>query len=314
MAEEKKKQEIKLTKQAKQVVVGTGVIALLIGGGIGAGIMNCVNPNKTMLTTNYGTIRESQIFDRIKSTQTTQTAAQSIIMEQVLEHYFPKAATDSKVNAQLKKVKANKLAYMEAVQQYGSDDALKANIKDSMLMAAAMKKEIQISPAQIKATYKTYRPGMTLAYVETSSKSQAEQFQQTLSQSQNYSDFKQQAKELSEADKKVSAGLLPEFNSLTSSQEMPASVKKTAMKMHKNETSDVIKSGNGKYAILFMKSDVKKGSYAQEKDKIKTALQNEAMSDQDTRAKVLAKYGKKAHVKAHDDAFKYLAKSFGNQK
>lgn len=305
------KKPLKLTKQVKQILVGTGVVSLLVGGGIGAAIMNATSPNKTVLTTNYGTIKQSQIFSRIKSIQPVQTAGQALVMEQVLENYFPNAATDKKVNQQFKKLKANQMTYMQAAQQYGDDQAIKDNIKDSLLLNAAMKKEIKVSDAQVKKAYKDYRPNMMVAYIEADSKAKAEQFQPMLAQSHSYSEFKEQAQELSQGDSKhISAGILPEFSSLTSEEEMPSVVKNAAMKMQKNETSGVVKTGNGKYAVLFMKSATDKGSYAKEKGAIKKALIEQQMSSDTVRAKVLAKYGKKANVKANDSAFKDLAKSF----
>ena len=319
MTEAKKKAESKTTKKSglskkmKQLLVGTGVVSLLAGGGIGAGIMHVASPaNKTVLVTSYGNVKASQIFDRIKSTPSAQNAGQAIVMEKVLAHYFPKAATDAKLNSQMKKLKSNKLAYMEAMQQYGDEDMIKDNLKDSMLLTAAMEKEVSVSSADVKDAYENYRPKMVVAYVETDSKDRAEQLQPMLAQSHSYSDFKRQASELTKGDSKhISAGLLPSFSSLTSDQEMPGVVKKAAMKMNKNDTSDVIKTSNGKYAVLFMKSVANKGSYQQEKGKITKALKDQAMSSDELRSQVLAKYGKKAHVVAHDDAFKNLAKSFG---
>lgn len=297
------------SKKAKQALWATGIVAVLVGGGIGFAMGHHAGGNQTMLTTAYGKVTNVQIFNRLKYSAPAQNVAQSLVMERVLEHDFPKAATQDKVDQEFKKIKKNKMMYMQYVQNYGGDNEIKSGIKDTLLLGAAMKANVKVSNAELRDAYQDYRPNMTLAFVEVQGKSRAQDIQGQLSGVHSYSAFKNTASDLAKGDSKnISAGLLPDFSSLASDQEVPTNVKKQAMKMQKGDISGLIKTGKDRYAVLYMKSVAHKGSFNSVKDELKDTLLKQKMNNDKLRAKVLAKYAKKAHVKADDDAFKPMAK------
>lgn len=297
------------SKKAKQALWATGIVAVLVGGGIGFAMGHHASGSQTMLTTAYGKVTNIQIFNRLKYSAPAQNVAQSLVMERVLEHDFPKAATQDKVDQEFKKIKKNKMMYMQYVQNYGGDNEIKSGIKDTLLLGAAMKANVKVSNAELRDAYRDYRPNMTLAFVEVQGKSRAQDIQGQLSGVHSYSAFKNTASDLAKGDSKnISAGLLPDFSSLANDQEVPTNVKKQAMKMKKGDISGLIKTGKDRYAVLYMKSVAHKGSFNSVKDELKDTLLKQKMNNDKLRAKVLAKYAKKAHVKADDDAFKPMAK------
>lgn len=297
------------SKKAKQALWATGIVAVLVGGGIGFAMGHHAGGSQTMLTTAYGKVTNIQIFNRLKYSAPAQNVAQSLVMERVLEHDFPKAATQDKVDQEFKKIKKNKMMYMQYVQNYGGDNEIKSGIKDTLLLGAAMKANVKVSNAELRDAYRDYRPNMTLAFVEVQGKSRAQDIQGQLSDVHSYSAFKNTASDLAKGDSKnISAGLLPDFSSLANDQEVPTNVKKQAMKMKKGDISGLIKTGKDRYAVLYMKSVAHKGSFNSVKGELKDTLLKQKMNNDKLRAKVLAKYAKKAHVKADDDAFKPMAK------
>ena len=297
------------SKKAKQALWATGIVAVLVGGGIGFAMGHHASGSQTMLTTAYGKVTNIQIFNRLKYSAPAQNVAQSLVMERVLEHDFPKAATQDKVDQEFKKIKKNKMMYMQYVQNYGGDNEIKSGIKDTLLLGAAMKANVTVSNAELRDAYQDYRPNMTLAFVEVQGKSRAQDIQSQLSGVHSYSAFKNTASDLAKGDSKnISAGLLPDFSSLANDQEVPTNVKKQAMKMKKGDISGLIKTGKDRYAVLYMKSVAHKGSFNSVKGELKDTLLKQKMNNDKLRAKVLAKYAKKAHVKADDDAFKPMAK------
>ena len=301
--------EAGFSKKAKQALWATGIVAVLVGGGIGFAMGHHAGGSQTMLTTAYGKVTNIQIFNRLKYSAPAQNVAQSLVMERVLEHDFPKAATQDKVDQEFKKIKKNKMMYMQYVQNYGGDNEIKSGIKDTLLLGAAMKANVKVSNAELRDAYQDYRPNMTLAFVEVQGKSRAQDIQGQLSGVHSYSAFKNTASDLAKGDSKnISAGLLPDFSSLANDQEVPTNVKKQAMKMKKGDISGLIKTGKDRYAVLYMKSVAHKGSFNSVKDELKDTLLKQKMNNDKLRAKVLAKYAKKAHVKADDDAFKPMAK------
>ena len=301
--------EAGFSKKAKQALLATGIVAILVGGGIGFAMGHHAGGNQTMLTTAYGKVTNIQIFNRLKYSAPAQNVAQSLVMERVLEHDFPKAATQDKVDQEFKKIKKNKMMYMQYVQNYGGDNEIKSGIKDTLLLGAAMKANVSVSNAELRDAYQDYRPNMTLAFVEIQGKSRAQDIQGQLSGVHSYSAFKNTASDLAKGDSKnISAGLLPDFSSLANDQEVPTNVKKQAMKMKKGDISGLIKTGKDRYAVLYMKSVAHKGSFNSVKGELKDTLLKQKMNNDKLRAKVLAKYAKKAHVKADDDAFKPMAK------
>lgn len=301
--------EAGFSKKAKQALWATGIVAVLVGGGIGFAMGHHASGSQTMLTTAYGKVTNIQIFKRLKYSAPAQNVAQSLVMERVLEHDFPKAATKDKVDQEFKKIKKNKMMYMQYVQNYGGDNEIKSGIKDTLLLGAAMKANVKVSNAELRDAYQDYRPNMTLAFVEVQGKSRAQDIQGQLSGVHSYSAFKNTASDLAKGDSKnISAGLLPDFSSLANDQEVPTNVKKQAMKMKKGDISGLIKTGKDRYAVLYMKSVAHKGSFNSVKDELKDTLLKQKMNNDKLRAKVLAKYAKKAHVKADDDAFKPMAK------
>lgn len=297
------------SKKAKQALWATGIVAVLVGGGIGFAMGHHASGSQTMLTTAYGKVTNIQIFNRLKYSAPAQNVAQSLVMERVLEHDFPKAATQDKVDQEFKKIKKNKMMYMQYVQNYGGDNEIKSGIKDTLLLGAAMKANVKVSNAELRDAYRDYRPNMTLAFVEVQGKSRAQDIQSQLSGVHSYSAFKNTASDLAKGDSKnISAGLLPDFSSLANDQEVPTNVKKQAMKMKKGDISGLIKTGKDRYAVLYMKSVAHKGSFNSVKNELRDTLLKQKMNNDKLRAKVLAKYAKKAHVKADDDAFKPMAK------
>ena len=243
--------EAGFSKKAKQALWTTGIVAVLVGGGIGFAMGHHAGGNQTMLTTAYGKVTNVQIFNRLKYSAPAQNVAQSLVMERVLEHDFPKAATKDKVDQEFKKIKKNKMMYMQYVQNYGGDNEIKSGIKDTLLLGAAMKANVKVSNAELRDAYQDYRPNMTLAFVEVQGKSRAQDIQGQLSGVHSYSAFKNTASDLAKGDSKnISAGLLPDFSSLANDQEVPTNVKKQAMKMKKGDISGLIKTGKDRYAVL----------------------------------------------------------------
>lgn len=299
-----------LNKHAIAGLIVGGVSGLVLGGLLTFGIMDHTGLNSTALKTNYGRVTNAQIYQRVKGNSSTQSAAQTLALEKVLEHDFGNAASSTKVNAQFKKLKANQLAYAQTLQQLGSEDAIKANIKDGLLMQAAVKENVHISNSMLRKEYKDYRPSMQLAYVEVKSKTKAQELQTQLSASGSFKEFKKIAQAATKADpSNVTAGLLPSFDSLADNATVPTNIKDQAMKMKAGETSGVIKTGKGLYSVLYMKSVANKGSFNQEKGKLKDLLVEQKISDSNYSGKILAKYAKKAHVKATDSVYKDAMKS-----
>lgn len=291
-------------------LIGTAVVSVLVGLGVGFGLAHIGQPSGTAVRTAYGNISSASVYNRVKDSQDTIMNVQSMIMEKSLEHDFPKAATDKKVNARFNKIKRNKMIYYQELQQLGTDAAIKNNIRDSLLLEAAVAKNSQVTDAQVRAAYRDYRPGMTLAYVQVDSASRAKDVQQQLVKASNYKDFADQVTSLHNQDSKhVSAGhLLPQFSSLSDSQDVPPVIKKAAMKLHKGEVSPVVKIDKKTYVILYMKSDVKKSTYANDKQDIKKTLQRQEQTNSANRQKVMLKYAKQAHPKAVDASYKNLVK------
>lgn len=291
-------------------LIGTAAVSVLVGLGVGFGLAHLGQPSGTAVRTAYGNISSASVYNRVKDSQDTIMNVQSMIMEKSLEHDFPKAATDKKVNARFNKIKRNKMIYYQELQQLGTDAAIKNNIRDSLLLEAAVAKNSQVTDAQVRAAYRDYRPGMTLAYVQVDNASRAKDVQQQLAKASNYKDFADQVTNLHNQDSKhVSAGhLLPQFSSLSDSQDVPPVIKKAAMKLHKGEVSPVVKIDKKTYVILYMKSDVKKSTYANDKQDIKKTLQRQEQTNSANRQKVMLKYAKQAHPKAVDDSYKNLVK------
>lgn len=291
-------------------LIGTAAVSVLVGLGVGFGLARLGQPSGTAVRTAYGNISSASVYNRVKDSQDTVMNVQSMIMEKSLEHDFPKAATDKKVNDRFNKIKRNKMIYYQELQQLGTDAAIKNNIRDSLLLEAAVAKNSQVTDAQVRAAYRDYRPGMTLAYVQVDSASRAKDVQQQLAKASNYKDFADQVTNLHNQDSKhVSAGhLLPQFSSLSDSQDVPPVIKKAAMKLHKGEVSPVVKIDKKTYVILYMKSDVKKSTYANDKQDIKKTLQRQEQTNSANRQKVMLKYAKQAHPKAVDSSYKNLVK------
>lgn len=291
-------------------LIGTAAVSVLVGLGVGFGLAHIGQPSGTAVRTAYGNISSASVYNRVKDSQDTIMNVQSMIMEKSLEHDFPKAATDKKVNARFNKIKRNKMIYYQELQQLGTDAAIKNNIRDSLLLEAAVAKNSQVTDAQVRAAYRDYRPGMTLAYVQVDNASRAKDVQQQLAKASNYKDFADQVTNLHNQDSKhVSAGhLLPQFSSLSDSQDVPPVIKKAAMKLHKGEVSPVVKIDKKTYVILYMKSDVKKSTYANDKQDIKKTLQRQEQTNSANRQKVMLKYAKQAHPKAVDSSYKNLVK------
>ena len=291
-------------------LIGTAAVSVLIGLGVGFGLAHLGQPTGTAVRTAYGNISSASVYNRVKHSQETVMNVQSMIMEKALEHDFPKAATDKKVNARFNKIKHNKMIYYQELQQMGTDEAIKNNIRDSLLLEAAVAKNSKVTDAQVRAAYRDYRPGMTLAYVQVDNASRASEVREQLSKTTNYKDFTEQVTDLHNQDSKhVSAGhLLPQFSSLSDSQDVPSVIKKAAMKLHKGEVSPVVKINKKTYVILYMKSDVKKSSYAEDKQDIKKTLQRQEQTNSANRQKVMLKYAKQAHPKAVDASYKDLVK------
>lgn len=282
-------------------IMSLGAIAL-----VAISLAGCAG-NSTIATTDYGSVKSEQVYKRMKDAGQTQSAARAVLLEQILEHNFPNAATDKKVNNRLKQLKSNPVQYKAIVQSVGSEAAVKTNVKDSLLMNAALEKNVSISNAELKKAYKNYQPTMHIAFIQGKGEDSLANISSQLQGKTSDSDFKSIAKG---AGKDYQAGELPAFDSLAGSDQVPTKIKNAAMKLQKGETSAPIKVGNGNnYALIYMKNRESKPSYAKAKPTLKKELADKQMNNDKFVKKVLKKYVKKAHVKVKDDDYKSLTQN-----
>ncbi|MEJ6400486.1 peptidylprolyl isomerase PrsA [Nicoliella lavandulae] len=264
-----------------------------------------------VVTTNGGKITQSQYYSSMKETSNGKQVLQQMILNKVLEKNYGSQVKDSKVNSVFNQYKNQYGSQFSAVleQQGLTNASFKSQIRDNLLLEAAVKDNTNFSDATLKKQFKSYQPKITVNTILVAKKSTAET---VISQLKSGKSFASLAKKYStDTSTKNNGGRMAAFDNTSTS--LDSAFKKAAYEL-KNKgdyTKTPVKTSYG-YQVIQMVNHPAKGNYKDHISELKDQIVTAEMSDSTKLHNIVAKILKNGNVDIKDAQLKDILASYIN--
>ncbi|HCU41972.1 MULTISPECIES: peptidylprolyl isomerase [Leuconostoc] len=247
------------------------LVVIFVGGLIFLGF----NSSKTLVTTNVGKITQKEFYNDFKKSSAGQQEFANMVINKVLAANYGKKVSKSDVQT----------AYDTQKAQYGSSfktvlasnnltqDQFKTNVKNNLIMNAAIKANYKVTQKQLKKAYASYHQNTTISMITAKDESSAKEAIAALKKGDKWATvYKKYSTDTTYAS---SNGQLPAFDSTSST--VDSSVQTAAFKLSKvgdYSTEPVTGSSSGYYVIQLDKTTTKPAM-----SKVRSKLSNKIVSD-----------------------------------
>ncbi|GEK89252.1 foldase protein PrsA [Alkalibacterium putridalgicola] len=279
----------------------------LVGAMACSGLLlaSCANSEgEEVASTEAGRVRESELYERMKSEPTQggmtygEQMLQQILLEDILENEFKEDVTDEEVDAAFEE-EAEQYGGVEAfeemlTQQGMSADDVKENIRTSLYVEEAIMQHTEMTEEDVQAAYDEYVVNSTVAHILVEEEELAKDIIDQLNEG---ADFGELVAEYSTDTGTVEAGgelplepgrFVPEFE-------------EAALKLEEGEiTQEPVKSQFG-YHIIKMVEEGEKGTLEEERENIETMIIEGYMQDQEMVQQAISQVVQDANVQIADD-------------
>lgn len=264
--------------------------------------------NKAVVTMKGGKITQEQLYQKMKKSQAGQQQLQQMVIAQALKSQYGKQVSDKEVNKEFNQYK-NKYGsqFNTLLQQNGMDASdFKDTIRTQLLTKVAIRKETNISNAQLKKQWAKYTPKVTVQHILVKDDATAKEVISKLDAGQS---FDKLAKKYStDTGTKNKGGKLPAFNNNDTS--LDANFKKAALKLKQGQyTKEPVKSSYGYHVIKMVKRPAK-GTMKQHEQTLKNQIYASRMNDSATMQKVITKVLKRSDISIKDNDLKNVLSGF----
>ena len=247
------------------------LVVIFVGGLIFLGF----NSSKTLVTTNVGKITQKEFYNDFKKSSAGQQEFANMVINKVLAANYGKKVSKSDVQT----------AYDTQKAQYGSSfktvlasnnltqDQFKTNVKNNLIMNAAIKANYKVTQKQLKKAYASYHQSTTISMITAKDEASAKEAIAALKNGDKWATvYKKYSTDTTYAS---SNGQLPAFDSTSST--VDSSVQTAAFKLSKvgdYSTEPVTGSSSGYYVIQLDKTTTKPAM-----SKVRSKLSNKIVSD-----------------------------------
>ncbi|MGX7419171.1 peptidylprolyl isomerase [Carnobacterium gallinarum] len=256
--------------------------------------------DKTVATTTSGKITQEQLYNELK-TQYGTTTLQTMLLNNVLEDQYGDKVSKKDTTAELDKLKAIYGDSFDATLKQSNItlDALKTNIRTTLLKKAAVSANAKFTDADYKRAFEIWTPKMTAQHILVADEATAKDLITKINAGE---DFAKLAKENStDTTTKNDGGKLPEFDYTSS---LGTDFAAAAVKLKDGEVSPTPIQSQSGYHIVKMTKNPGKGKWEDRKKELKEILVTEITSDNTKLLPYLAQVVKKANVQIKEDDLK----------
>ncbi|MFT8496633.1 MAG: peptidyl-prolyl cis-trans isomerase [Leuconostoc pseudomesenteroides] len=247
------------------------LVVIFVGGLIFLGF----NSSKTLVTTNVGKITQKEFYNDFKKSSAGQQEFANMVINKVLAAKYGNKVSKSDVQT----------AYDTQKAQYGSsfktvlasnnltEDQFKTNVKNNLIMNAAIKANYKVTQKQLKKAYASYHQSTTISMITAKDEASAKEAIAALKNGDKWATvYKKYSTDTTYAS---SNGQLPAFDSTSST--VDSAVQTAAFKLSKvgdYSTDPVTGSSSGYYVIQLDKTTTKPAM-----SKVRSKLSNKIVSD-----------------------------------
>ena len=287
-----------------------GLLAVIFIGGL---VFLSLNSSKTLMTSDSGKITEKQFINDVKKSSAGQQEFANMTINKVLDNQY--GGNVSKADIQN--------AYDTQKAQYGdsfksvlasnnaTEDQFKTNIKNNLVMNAAIKANYKVTDKQINQAYKDYHQNITISMITAKDDNSAKQAIEALKSGDSWNTvYKKYTTEKTYAKQN---GQLPSFDSTSTS--VDAAVQEAAFKLSKpNDYSDSpITGSNGGFYVVQLNKTTTKPSLNNVRSKLSDKIVSTFLNDQKNTTKIQTIIGKilrKENVNVKDSQLKNALNSY----
>lgn len=260
-----------------------GLIIVIFGGGL---IYLGFNSSKTLMTSDSGKITEKEFVADLKQSPAGQQEFANLVINKVLAKQYGGNVSKSDVQNAFDTQKAQYGDSFQSVLSSNNtnESQFKNNIKNNLIMKAAVKANYKVSDKQIEQAYKDYHQDTTVSLItakyEDSSKKAIDALKSGDSWEtvyKKYSTDKTYAKQ---------NGQLPAFDSTSTS--VDSAIQTAAFKIEKtgDYTTTPVTGSNGGFYVIQLNKTTNKPSMNSVRNKLSEQIVTSFLNDQKNTAKI----------------------------
>ncbi|MDR2833119.1 MAG: peptidylprolyl isomerase [Streptococcaceae bacterium] len=274
----------------------------------------CGNSSADIATWAGGGITVQDFYNHSKSSSTSQSLVQQMIIYGVFEQKFGDKVSDADVTKQFDEIKAQQGDnWQSALQQAGyTEESLKTQIRQNLAFEAGLKSKVNITDADLKTAWEAFHPEVEASIIMVSKEEDAKAI--LADAKKDGADFAAIAKEKSEDTATKDEGGKVTFDSTSTA--IPKEVMDAAFKLKDGEISDVIAVTNQTtftqqfYIVKMNKTSEKGNDMTKFEKQVREIATQTQLADQTFQTRVIGEVLKDANVKISDDAFKSVLANF----
>ncbi|WEV55040.1 peptidyl-prolyl cis-trans isomerase [Leuconostocaceae bacterium ESL0723] len=265
------------------------------------------NSSKTLMSSNAGKITEKEYYDDVKKSSAGQQEFANMAINKVL---------NAKYGNQVSKADSDK-AFETQKAQYGSQfnevlaqnnmtaDEFKTQLRNKMVMSAAIKDNYKITQKQVDDAYADYQPDTTISLITAKDSDSAQSAIDDLGAGSSWSSVYKKYNTGTDKDSGKD-GQLPAFDSTSTS--VDSQVQKAAAQMSVGATSDSpVQGANGKYYVIKLDKVASKPSESKVESRLKDKIASDFMNNSknsDAIQKIIGGILRKADISIKDNDLK----------
>lgn len=275
----------------------------------------CQKNSEEIVTGNGISISRNAFNDKLKK-----AAGEQLVRQMVLTEIAKKELGEDRFNEIVKQATQQVIQskasmggedkFKDALQKSGiaSEEAYKETMINYQATQETFKKNINISDDELKEAYDNYTPASEISHILVDDEDKAKDLIKQLDEGASFQDLaKSNSKDTASVTKGGSLGKVEKGK-------MVKEFEDAASQLNDGEyTKEPVKTNYG-YHIIKMDKKGQKGSFDEEKDKLKEKLQTEKLKNPDVLTQITRDLLKKYEIKVKDSDLKNALKDFTEQK
>ena len=266
-----------------------GLLVVVFAGGL---VYLGLNSSKTLMTSDSGKITEKAFLADVKKSQAGQQEFANMVITTVLEKQYGGNVSKSDVQNAFDTQKAQYGDSFKSVlaSNNTTEDQFKTNIKNNLIMTAAVKANYKVSDSQIKQAYKDYHQNTTVSMITAKDEDSANKAIADLKSGDSWATvYKKYTTDQTYAKQD---GQIPAFDSTSTS--VDSAVQDAAFKLEKtgDYTTSPVKGANGGFYVVQLDKTTNKPSLNSVRNKLTDKIVTSFLNDQNNNSKVQAIIGK----------------------
>ncbi|MGX7052412.1 peptidyl-prolyl cis-trans isomerase [Leuconostoc palmae] len=281
-----------------------GLIVVIFGAGL---IYLGLNSSKTLMTSDSGKITEQEFVSDLKKSPAGQQEFANLVINKVLAKKYGGNVSQSDVQDAFDTQKAQYGDSFEKVLSSNNtnESQFKTNIKNNLIMNAAVKANYKVTDKQISDAYKDYHSNTTISLITAKDDNAAKDAINALKSGDSWNNvYKKYSTDTTYSKQN---GQLPAFDS--TSRNVDSAIQDAAFKLEKtgDYTSSPVAGSNGGIYVIQLNKTTTKPSLNSIRTKLADQVVNKFLNDQQNSSKIQAIIGqilRKENVSVKDSQLK----------